>query len=485
MVDPAASEAGPGTVHHGIGMACVMGCVAGTGRPKTQYSVPAETCRSAVDARPLAIDANRTGLQPVWALHPEQYRSTGYPHPPYLASVATDPSLCPLADPTWLAGSAAQSEHDLHGWRTLVTRLHIKIAIPGALLAAAVTPLLASLALAADPTVVVRPGDTLSGIAVEHGLEVDMLARLNGIENPNRIYAGETLRLAAAPAAPASTAAAGAERTHTVQPGENLTWIARRYGVSVASLATANAIVDPSRIYAGDRLTIPGAVAPAPAPAAPAAPAAAAPAAPAAAQRSHTVQPGENLTWIGRQYGVTISAIVSANAIADASRIYAGQRLVIPGAAPAAAASAAASGMPTSMAELVARRSSVRAVIVEEAARLGVPASFALAVAWQESGWQQNVTSHAGAVGVMQLLPTTADWVSAAMLHAPVDVSDTRSNVRGGVRLLAHYLDRYDGSRELTLAAYYQGQAATDRHGVYGITRPYIASILTLETLFD
>ena len=54
---------------------------------------------------------------------------------------------------------------------------------------------------------------------------------------------------------------------------------------------------------------------------------------------------------------------------------------------------------------------------------------------------------------------------------------DERQNIRVGVRLLRHYLDRYDGSLDLTLAAYYQGQTAADHHGVYEVTRPYIASI--------
>jgi N-acetylmuramoyl-L-alanine amidase len=112
-----------------------------------------------------------------------------------------------------------------------------------------------------------------------------------------------------------------------------------------------------------------------------------------------------------------------------------------------------------------------------------VPLPLALALAWQESGWQQGVTSHAGAIGVMQLLPSTADWVSEAMLRAPVDPTDTRSNVRAGLTLLAHYLAYYD-DRELALAAYYQGQAGTDRHGIYAITRPYVASILALERIF-
>jgi soluble lytic murein transglycosylase-like protein len=70
------------------------------------------------------------------------------------------------------------------------------------------------------------------------------------------------------------------------------------------------------------------------------------------------------------------------------------------------------------------------------------------------------------------------------MLGAPVDAHDLRQNVRAGVRLLAHYLDRYDGNRDLVLAAYYQGQRATDLHGVYPVSRPYIASIKMLEAIF-
>jgi LysM repeat protein len=374
----------------------------------------------------------------------------------------------------------------------MVTNVRIQLAVRGLVAAAFITPLLASGALAADPSVVVRPGDTLSGIALEHAVAVADLVRLNRIADANRIYAGQTLRLAPSPtaSAPAPAPVASAARTHTVAAGENLTWIARRYAVSVSAIVAANAIGNPNRIFAGQRLRIPGTQAPA-APAPAVAPAAAppsqttqAPKAPTSAPaRSHTVQPGENLTWIGRRYGVSVASIVAANRIADASRIYAGARLVIPGTAPAAATSPHPT-MPPSMAELVARRSAVRQVIVEEANRFGVPAAFALAVGWQESGWQQGVTSHAGAVGVMQLLPATADWVGSSMLGATVDVSDTRSNIRAGVRLLAHYLNYYDGSRQLSLAAYYQGQSATDRNGIYALTRPYIASILALEALF-
>ena len=271
-------------------------------------------------------------------------------------------------------------------------------------------PILATVALAADPTVVVQTGDTLTGIASRHHVGIPALIDLNDLADPNRIYPGQRLRIAAesAPSAPV----------------------------------------------------------------------------PAAAARVHTVGSGQNLTAIARRYGVTIEAIVRANAITNASRIYAGQQLTIPAAATSSTAAPAAVAMPASMASLVAERDRVRRMIVEEADRYVVPAAFALAVAWQESGWQQAVVSSAGAVGVMQLMPDTAEWVGDAMLGSQVQIDDPRSNIRAGVRLLAHYLARYDGDRARVLAAYYQGQRATDRHGIYSVTRPYIASITVLERIF-
>lgn len=272
-----------------------------------------------------------------------------------------------------------------------------------------------------------------------------------------------------------ATVAFGADEV-IVRTGDTLTSIARRHDLTIERLVALNGLRDPNRIFVGQRLRLePAPAAPAPAPAAPA---------PSAAARTHTVQAGEHLTGIARQYGVTIAAIAAANRIADQSRIFAGQRLTIPGGATPAAAPAASSAMPASMAALVAERDAVRRLIVDEAARFGVPPAFALAVAWQESGWRQNVVSRAGAVGVMQLLPATGEWVGDAMLGSAVDIHDLRQNVRAGVRLLAHYLHRYDGDRDLVLAAYYQGQTAVDRHGVYAVSRPYIASIKVLEALF-
>jgi soluble lytic murein transglycosylase-like protein len=136
------------------------------------------------------------------------------------------------------------------------------------------------------------------------------------------------------------------------------------------------------------------------------------------------------------------------------------------------------------MARIMAQRDEVRRIIVHEADSYGVPRALALAVAWQESGWQQDVVSHAGAVGVMQLMPATAAWIGESMLGRPVRIRDTRSNIVAGVRLLRHYMDRYGGNRDYVLAAYYQGQRAVDRHGIYPVSRPYVASVRSLERLF-
>jgi len=100
---------------------------------------------------------------------------------------------------------------------------------------------------------------------------------------------------------------------HIVQRGETMYSIARRYGVSMWTIARANGITNPNHIYVGQRLVIPtrrpaGAV--------------------------HIVQPGEILTRIAQRYGVDVWTLAQANNITNLNRIYVGQRLVIPGAAP-------------------------------------------------------------------------------------------------------------------------------------------------------
>ena len=116
----------------------------------------------------------------------------------------------------------------------------------------------------------------------------------------------------AAPTAAPTTAPSG-ERTHVVQPGENLFRIALHYGMSHQALAAANGIINPDLINIGQRLTIP-----------------AEGTAPTTPTRNYVVQPGDNLFRIALKYGVTVEAIAAANAISNIRLIHPGQSLVIP-----------------------------------------------------------------------------------------------------------------------------------------------------------
>jgi len=359
-----------------------------------------------------------------------------------------------------------------------------RLILAGALVAAIAAGTLGTLpAAASDRVVVVRAGQTLSQIAAAYGTTVERLVALNHIADPNRIYVGQRLRMRSAPTSTAGSAHRVRPILHRIAYGETLTGIAARYGTTIDALVMRNHLVDASRIYAGQLLRISGthrqarrANGGSP---------------PAVHARTviHIVRAGETLSGIAVRYRVTMDGIAAANRLANPSFIRTGQQLRIPGvqrsrpARPSHHSPKPRIGMPPSMAAVVRQRSGLRRLIANEARRQHFPRGLALAVAWQESGWQERVVSSAGAIGVMQLLPATADWVSATMLGQPVNLWQARSNVRAGVALLKHYLARY-GSRPMALAAYYQGQVGTDRNGIYPISRPYIASILLLERLF-
>src|SRR5688500_15552033 len=112
------------------------------------------------------------------------------------------------------------------------------LAIAGSLMTVlALGPAAGAVALAADPVVVVRPGDTLTAISRRHNVSIADLVQLNAIADAGRIYAGQTLRIgvvpaqaAPVPAPPAAAPAPVAATVHVGQRGENLTTIARHYG---------------------------------------------------------------------------------------------------------------------------------------------------------------------------------------------------------------------------------------------------------------
>ena len=143
---------------------------------------------------------------------------------------------------------------------------------PGSANAVAITPAKPVENVAPVSTYTVERGDSLWSIAKKHNMTVAELAKANNVTSgtalkPGRklIVPGKPVQPAAAPTEAAtlsSTAAkpvaSGEVVKHTVQTGESLGVIARKYGVSVGELAAANNITDPSKVRAGQQLVVPG-----------------------------------------------------------------------------------------------------------------------------------------------------------------------------------------------------------------------------------
>ena len=131
--------------------------------------------------------------------------------------------------------------------------------------------------------------------------------------------------------------------TYVLAAGDNLTHIAARFGTTIDAILAANGIANPNRIFVGQTLTIPAAAgapdvvetpaAPAPTASEPATPVAETPDETAADEPTivtYTVKPGDSAFQIARQFGVDQTALLQANGIVNANRIYAGQTLTIP-----------------------------------------------------------------------------------------------------------------------------------------------------------
>lgn len=148
-------------------------------------------------------------------------------------------------------------------------------------------------------TVYVRAGDTLWAIAREYGTTVEAIARENRIVDPNRIFAGERLRITL-------PARGNGEEIYTVRRGDTPISIAGKFGVTLSALEDRNELERGETIYAGDKLSIPGA---------------------RMSGEFYVVRPGDTLFYISRRTGVPIRTLVGINRIKDPDLIYAGEHL--------------------------------------------------------------------------------------------------------------------------------------------------------------
>jgi soluble lytic murein transglycosylase-like protein len=231
----------------------------------------------------------------------------------------------------------------------------------------------------------------------------------------------------------------------------------------VSDLALLNGLHDPDRIYPGEQLVTER-------------PSSNQPAA-AAAVPTYRVKKGDSLWSISRQTHVSVGALANLNHIQSPYVIHAGQVLML--AAPAAPSSPSPPAPKRSLSVQAAR-----ALLTEAARDHGLRPSFVQAVSYWESGWNQDVVSSTGAVGLMQIEPYTAAYAGPRYLGRKVDISNPRDNAQLGAALLRAYVDQFNDPK-LALAAYYQGPVAAQKYGIYPSSQSYVNGIWDLRNRIE
>ena len=297
--------------------------------------------------------------------------------------------------------------------------------------------------VSAAPVYRVRPGDTLSGIAQQYGTTVERLERLNRLSLTAPLFAGATLRL---------PAPKKLDRRYLVSPGDTLSGIAVRFHTTAPAIAAASGIEMTKPILIGTTLRVPvtthvGSV---------------------VVASFYRVRSGDTLSGISLRDGASLGALADLNHLDPNAPLLIGTRLALPFGTIANA-------------PLAHSGSSVRSSIVRWAAHYGVNRHLVAALAWMESGFNNELVSPAGAVGVMQITPDTWDYVEQVLLLGQSVPHTPDGNVRIGVAYLRHLLNIYGGGQHQALAAYYQGARSLQQDGFLPGTGQYVDDILALE----
>lgn len=316
----------------------------------------------------------------------------------------------------------------------------------------------------AYPIHTVVAGESLSSIAAANGLQLARLAAANDLGWDAQVVAGTSLQIPPAdgaytsksgltkgyststtplpgskralaagtssgsaaptaststPSTPARTASGGSSGGgHQVRPGDTLSAIAARLGVSLSALAAANGIANYNLVISGTTLRAPGAnttITPAPA--------------------------GVPSTGSGPEGS---SAATGTGASPTAERLSSSQ-------------------------------------ISSIAAQHGAPGNLAAAIAWQESGNNNAMVSSAGARGVMQIMPGTWDWINSSLATPPLNRASASDNVRAGSLFIKQLLAQTGGDEATAIAGYYQGLGSVRQRGLYDDTKQYVRNVQAIR----
>jgi LysM repeat protein len=333
----------------------------------------------------------------------------------------------------------------------------------------------------------VRAGDTLSDIATTHRTTLGVLFTRNRFAGDGSFLAvGRQLWVPRTTPAPhparAKATAAARTTTYVVRSGDTLGGIAISHNVSLATLYSLNKISRTAYIQPGQRIRVP----------APAARARAKSAASAAVTTTIvTVRSGDTLSDLAVRHQVTMASLLKANNLSLRSILQIGQKLKV--VTPTKATSSNTFAGRTYSAKIVnaaaanraylahhnvPSRTQIKAMIVATARRQGVDPNLALAISWQESGWNQRQVSVANAIGAMQVIPSSGVWASQ-LAGRKLNLLNAADNITAGVMILRS-LSRSATTQSQAIAGYYQGLYSVQKSGMYTDTKLYVASVLAL-----
>ncbi len=166
----------------------------------------------------------------------------------------------------------------------------------------------------------IAPGDTLSELAERWSTSVEEIARLNGITDPGHVWIGQQIVIPPAGGSPtAATPAPMLPASYTIGPGDTLSELAERWDTSVEEIARLNGITNPAHVAVGLEIAVPRSGN---------GPAAALPA--TSPPVSYTIAPGDNLWSLARRWDTSVEEILRVNRIADADAIRIGETLIVP-----------------------------------------------------------------------------------------------------------------------------------------------------------
>jgi LysM repeat protein len=274
------------------------------------------------------------------------------------------------------------------------------------------------------------------------------------------------------------TASASGITLIRIHSGDTLSAIASRYHTTVAQLVKLNDLPgNGDLIYAGQTLRVPTSQA----------------AGRHAARRHsshvviawHTVVVGDTLDGLAERYHVKPTTIARRNHLPKSLVIVLGERLAIPqkGNAPAHVAASIVRERRYLQHRAEPSRDQIPGMIRRISARWHLDPRLALAISWQESGFNMREVSPVGAIGTMQVMPYTAAYLSSQVVHRNLDLYDASDNITAGVALLSVLTHEAKSERQ-AVAGYYQGLASVRAHGMYRSTKQYVANVMALRSTF-